>query len=134
MSNPILYFFGAYDGNGHHLYVEDGNYAKPVPTFPWSAQGHDIEGVLQPRAGVRLARGEHPERVEGEALLHGKSGWTALCFWDRSVDTRLESSSNYFAEGTFTVDEMISMASARFAKRWNKMKFAVRLAEMPSSA
>lgn len=92
--------------------------------LPWK----DIDGVLQP--GCREERGHWvhhgvPE-VEGEALLHHKDGWTAISFWDRSVDKRGACNSTYFAEGTFTFDEMVEMAKARFSERWNRMAFEVR--------
>jgi hypothetical protein len=130
-----MYYFGPYDGSGHHMYAEDGDYARGMDdSFPWDIRGHDIDGVLQPQAGVILARGAHPEEVEGEALLHHKAGWTALCFWDRSVDVRGGCSSNYFAQGEYTFDEMVTMANERFAQRWGKMKFTVKLAGTPVSA
>lgn len=47
--------------------------------------------------------------------------------WDRSVDKRGACNSNYFAEGDFTFEQMVTMAKARFAPRWDKMKFEVRL-------
>jgi hypothetical protein len=130
---PRMYYFGPWDRAGHYFFNESGSSLWKIPDFPF---GRDkgkvfVDGCLQPGCPApddRLKRRTRPE-VEGEALLHHIQGWTALCLWDRSVDTRGACSSNYFAEGTFTFDEMVAMASTRFAKRWAKMGFSVVLVE-----
>lgn len=99
-----------------------------------SAFGHEVgkifvDGCLQPGCpdpADRLVRRTRPE-VQSEAALHHIQGWTALCFWDYSVDQRGACNSNYFAEGEFTFGQMVEMAKTRFAQRWNRMKFEVRL-------
>ena len=67
---------------------------------------------------------------EGLALLHHKGGWTALSFWDRSIDSRGGCSSNFFVHGTFTFDQMCQIAEARFPSVWKRYKFKVRLLEV----
>src|ERR1700693_4562864 len=76
-----VYFFGCMRGPGHYLH------SNPSPrglterralcaierSNPW---GYKIDGKLCP-AGAQ---------VQGRALVHHKDGWTALSFWDRSVD------------------------------------------------
>lgn len=97
--------------------------------IPW--QDFEIDGVLQPGCPDpqdRLRRRTRP-MVEGEALLHQKCGWTALSFWDSSVDTRPGCSSTYLAEGIFTFDQMVEKAKAKFGERWNRMRFEIRLVE-----
>ena len=134
-ARPTMYYFGPWDSPGHYFFDEQGRHIRAFnESFPWHWSGHEIDGKMQPGAGVRLARGERLPEVEGEALLHHKDGWTALCMWDRSVDARGACNSNYLAEGIFSFDEMVAMASQRFVKRWNKMKFAVKVAETPVSA
>jgi hypothetical protein len=110
-----------------------GVWRKQQPkSFPWT-EGQ-IDGSMQPHfANCRKKRpysqssycdcGSGPE---GVACIHRKNGWTALCFWDRSVDHRGACNSNYFAEGDFTFDEMVVMAKERFSYRWNKMNFEVK--------
>jgi len=49
------------------------------------------------------------------------------------VDERGACNSNYFAEGTFTFEQMVEMAKTRFAHRWNKMKFEVTPCALYSS-
>ena len=118
-----MFYFGPWDRPGHYFFSENGRpiYDYPHPEVPWKK----VDGVLQPNCTEVPWKRTDPE-IEGEALLHHKDGWTALCFWDRSIDTRMGCNSNYFAKGTFTFEQMIEMAKTRFAERWNKMKFEVR--------
>lgn len=133
---PRMFYFGPWDRAGHYFFDERGCSIDEdcTPGFPF---GHSspkqimVDGRLQPGCpdpNDRLHRRTRAE-IEGEALLHHLQGWTALCFWDRSVDSRGACNSNYFAEGIFTSEEMIAMAKLRFAHRWNKMKFKVRVVE-----
>jgi hypothetical protein len=90
---------------------------------PW--KDWEIDGKLQPGCFYDRGCWEHGRENEGEALLHHKDGWTALSFWDRSVDHRGACNSTYLAEGTFTFEEMVELAKTRFAARWSLMKFQV---------
>jgi hypothetical protein len=129
---PRMYYFGPWARPGHYFFYETGTVvlAAERRQVPWNNR---IDGVLQPGCvfefGEWRSRGTQPE---GEALLHHKDGWTALSFWDRTIDTRLRCSSTYVAEGIFTFDAMVQMAKARFAVRWNKMAFPVRQAASPA--
>jgi len=126
-TTPRMYYFGPWDQPGHYLHDESGRvlWREEEIGLPWT--GGQIDGRLQPGCvpgGSSYAR-RGPE-VEGDALLHRKAGWTAISFWDRSVDTRGACNSTYMAEGEFTFEQMVEMAKARFAVRWNRMKFEVR--------
>lgn len=131
-SEPRMFYFGPWDQPGHYLVDESGYGVRSENrgSFPWHEMGYGgkphIDGNLQPRGKAsQYANHRGPELPQGVAALHHLDGWTALCFWDRSVDTRGACNSNYFAEGTFTFEQMVEMAKSRFAHRWNKMKFAV---------
>lgn len=130
MVEPFMLYFGPLKESGHFLFYDNGEkvlYSEIETAGPWNLA--EIESCLQP--GVVLWRGHYVQRhqkVEGEALLHHKCGWTALSFWDSTIDTRPGCSSTYIAEGIFTFEEMVALAKARFLERWNKMKFEVRLA------
>lgn len=130
MAEPFMLYFGPLKESGHFLFYEDGEkvFLRDRRSIcPW---GDEIDGRLQPGCPDpqdRLQRRTCPMR-EGEALLHHKDGWTALSLWDFTVDTRPGSSSTYLAKGTFTFEEMVELARTRFAERWNKMKFEIRLA------
>lgn len=123
-SKPVMFYYGPWDRPGHFLFDEAGSKVGHNH-LPW---GYSIDGALQPGCYLDRCRWDHrgPQN-EGEALLHHKEGWTALCFWDRSVDERMGCNSNYFAKGIFTFEEMVEMSRVRFAARWNVMKFKVTL-------
>lgn len=127
-----MFYFGPWDRAGHSLVSEIGHsvYGSALGTFPWT--DGEMDGQLQPHFKDCRMRGssrycECPGGPEGKALLHYRQGWTAISFWDRSVDKRNACNSSYFAKGTFTFDEMVEMAKRRFAIRWNKMNFEVTL-------
>lgn len=126
-AQPQMFYFGPWSESGHFLHDESGRLVRDAQRgdFPWS-EG-EIDSQLQPhRDGCNKRSycgcGSLPE---GQALLYKKDGWTALCFWDRSVDKRPGCNSNYFARGDFTFAEMVEISKARFAYRWNRMNFAV---------
>jgi hypothetical protein len=130
-----MFYFGPWDSPGHYIVNESGRsmYGDKLGTLPW--REHELDGALQPHF-ANCAKRNHSDRrsycncpcgQEGPALVHHKDGWTALAFWDRSVDTRGACNSVYMAEGTFTFDEMVALAKARFAVRWSKMAFQVTL-------
>lgn len=129
---PAMFYFGPWERAGHFLFDEHGRSVRDEDRrgLPWNEWKGEIDGKLQPHLQhcKRQAYCRCPE-PEGVALLHHKNGWTALSFWDRSVDSRGACNSTYFAEGIFTFDEMVAMAKARFAERWNKMRFKVKLLE-----
>ena len=136
---PIMLYFGPWGQPGHYLFWEDGRSELPARVggrerpadFPWDewSRENGIDCQLQPGCYRDNRRGDwrHSVENEGKALLHKKAGWTALSFWDRSVDTRGACNSTYFAKGDFTFDQMVEMAKARFADRWRKMQFEVHL-------
>lgn len=124
MGLPKMFYYGPWNCPGHFLFSEQGRSVKRSErgTFPWDEWDSEIgiDGKLQPQG----------DKTEGVALLHHKDGWTALSFWDYSVDVRGGCNSNYFAEGQFTFDEMVEMAKTRFAVRWNRMAFEVKPCEI----
>lgn len=105
-------YFGCWgNSTGHYLF--ESEYQKPpMNTVPWDS----IDGGLAP-AGVK--------QREGVAELHHKNGWTALAFWDRSVDKRPNSNSALFAEGTHSFDEMIQIAKDNFPQIMNRFNFPI---------
>ncbi len=132
-TKPKMFYFGPWDRAGHYFFNEYGNDVDEgkIAGFPF---GHcdgkiAVDGRLQPHTCNKQPKDCHRGTCaqQGESLVHHIRGWTALSFWDSSVDTRGGCNSTYFAEGTFTFDEMAAMAKERFAFRWNKMNFKVFL-------
>jgi hypothetical protein len=125
---PEMYFFGPWERAGHYLHREDGctDY-EAEKTIPWTLG--QLDGGIQPHlcgkeeSGKRCYGGTCAP--QGIASVHHKDGWTALAFWDSSVDHRSGCVSVYLAKGDFDFTQIVDMAKMRFAKRWNKMPFDV---------
>src|SRR5688572_3467525 len=116
---PVIYYFGAMSRRGGHFLFAPGQ--KPASsekkTLPWP----EIDAVLCPDY---VASGTPEEaQVEGRALLHHRDGWTALAFWDRSVDARLGANSVFIAKGDFDLAGMIELARSQFPDVWGRWKF-----------
>jgi hypothetical protein len=130
---PRMLYFGPWERSGHFWFNEDGRtygVDEIAAESPWNPDDAEngIDCQLQPGCyRDKYNHWKHDKETEGAALLHHKAGWTALSFWDRTVDRRGGCNSTYIAEGIFTFEQMVEMAKTRFAKRWNRMKFEVRL-------
>lgn len=123
-----MFYFGPWSEAGHYLTHEGGQSVRrdERDTLPWNEWKGEVDGKLQPHSKDCNSRPYCGcTQTEGIALLHYKDGWSALSFWDRSVDNRGGCNSTYFAKGIFTFEQMVEMARTRFAYRWNKMNFQV---------
>lgn len=113
MTEPIALYFGCARGVwdrdvGHFWYGQNGRrlgLSSPAGV-PWQK----VDGALAPRE-PNYPRGEKPE---GVAALHHKDGWTALAFWDRTGDSRGNSSSTFFFEGEMSFDVALVVAREKF--------------------
>lgn len=114
----VFHYGCANNRKGHFVHAGKGisQYGPEVYNFcainPW---GYEIDSGLCPSG---------PE-IEGRALVHHKDGWTAMSFWDRSVDKRGKCNSNFFAEGTHTFDEMVAIAKDHFPKIMARFEFPI---------
>lgn len=111
-----VFYFGCIGRSGHYMHNTFGNHVHVVGDMPWGPYGED--GALPPQEGPQ---------VEGQAMLHHKGGWTALSFWDRSVDTRPGCSSNFFFRGSYNFAEAMALARTAFPKVWARFTFDVVL-------
>jgi len=122
-----IYYFGCWSLSGHGMYhaggrpVRDGEHATP-----WGYR--DLDCGLCPGINHRHKAWQTPEvQIEGQANLTKKDGWTALSFWDRSTDHRMNSNSNFVAMGDFTFDEMIKLAKQYFPEIMGRFKFEIKV-------
>lgn len=106
-----VYYFGCNERAGHFLWDPSLFLTQNDDKIPW----RNIDGGLCPKN----------KEVEGEALLHVKDGWTAISFWDRSVDKRGACNSSFIAEGVHTFDEMCKIAQEKFPKVWGRFPFKI---------
>jgi hypothetical protein len=117
VSQHKVYYFGCIERAGHYMwlpgprpeYSKDGDFVR---TNPW---GFAIDGSLCPKG---------PE-IQGQALIHHKDGWTALSFWDRSVDGRGKCNSSLLALGALTFAEMVSLFKEHFPSVFGRFTFPI---------
>ncbi len=108
-----VYYFGCLQEAGHHMH--DANLRTDwgfLNSNPW---GRTVDSDLCPKGN----------QAEGKAALHYKGGWTALAFWDRSVDSRPGSNSVFLAEGAFDFGQMLELARATFPSIMQRFTFSI---------
>lgn len=114
-----VYYFGCYQQLGHYLWVPGMRSSQWQPWdrqpgfLPWT----EIDGKLPPQDN---------DQREGSHALHHLNGWTAWALWDRTVDSRFNSNSVFFAEGIHDVDAMKAIAAEHFPEVWDRVKGIVQ--------
>lgn len=124
-----MFYFGCQRESGHYLWRSDGSEASVYTDTPW---GRDIDSELVPGPQRRYIarRCVDPEhQKEGAAKLTHQHGWTAVDFWDRSVDERYGSHSVFVKAGTHSFDDMMEWAYAAFPWVFRRLDFGVILEE-----
>lgn len=112
-----IYYYGCYRDIGHRMLqprslVCSQTELEFLHANPW---GVEIDGDLCP-PGVQW---------EGQALIHHKDGWTVLAFWDRSIDSRPNSNSNFLAKGIFDFEQMLALAREHFPEVISRFHFQI---------
>lgn len=111
------YYFGCMEDKGHFLWDPLTNWPslKNLPAdWPFGPHGEELDGGYTPKHGQKQSR----------ALLAHVDGWTVLAMWDRTVDSRPGSNSNFVAKGELTFDEMVGLAKEHFSKVWERINKA----------
>lgn len=94
-----VYYFGCDGQAGHYMHLPTMRTdTKFMYGNPW---GLSIDGGLLKGAKERY-------------VLAKKDGWTALSFWDNTVDKRPGSHSTFLAQGEFTLEQMFELAHKNF--------------------
>ena len=127
------FYFGCLDRPGHYLSTRRGRRVVDA----WDAQDTltrvfgGIDGKLcwnSPPPGDRGSSYDRDE-TEGLALIThraDKSGdWTALAFWDRSVDRRGACNSAFFCRGQLTFAQMVRVARTVWPEVWARFNFPI---------
>ena len=112
---PDVLYFGCMGRAGHFLFDHDGQ--RPYGSTPW---GYDLDGGLLDSS--------KPE-VEGVVQFHQKDGWTAIAFWDRSVDSRYASNSAFLVAESVSAETLLAMARESWPAVFSRCKFRVALPE-----
>src|SRR5689334_1590601 len=118
------YYFECWKDAGHYLFGSKGRtvYHEEKRLLPQALQTPD--GTLAP-ARRDPAGNIREEAAQGVAALHHIDGWTALSFWDRSVDHRGGSNSTFILRGVHSFEEAESLARKAFPQVWARFTFKV---------
>lgn len=120
MTVARLLFFGCWDRLGHYLHTHAGRTVGPSAS-PW---GFSIDaGLLDQQA----------PQVEGVAVVVQRDGWTAISFWDRSVDTRPGSNAAFLVDELVSGEDLLGRARATFPAVFARFGFEVRLADVTAT-
>jgi hypothetical protein len=115
MTAPKMFYCGCHGDTGHYVWSEDGwRSYKLWKEQPW---GNAIDGGLQPPKW----------RDNGMTRFTQKHGWSALSWWDNSIDTRPGSHSTFVVEGTHSAEEVLAMARNRFPWVFSRFKYEIVL-------
>lgn len=128
---------GAYGHNqaGHYFYGPGGTRAAGIreDTFkviPWGTRVDSRLAPTDPR-GEELPQGQarvhyHPNRVTGQekVAIEGRN-WTAVSFWDRTGDSRGNSSSTFLFNRLLTFEEAIVLARHHWPELFDRFDFEV---------
>ena len=118
MTSPNYFYFGCGDETGHYWWYNGKKFYDP-PIGPW---GLEIDSCLAPLTKSYQA--------EGACSITHKDGWTALSFWDRSVDKRMGSNSAFVVQGIYEFSEMIAKFKELFPKQHGRLKAELILAKV----
>jgi hypothetical protein len=125
LSTETVYYFGCLGTPGHFLHspretgragVQRAPEGFPAPWGSGFMPGAGLDGSLLDKRGGQ---------EEGRVVLHHVDGWTALAFWDRSVDKRGGSNSVFVSRGTLTCAEMLDAARATWPQVFARFTFPV---------
>lgn len=130
------YYFGCWAAPGHYLWLPG------TGGHPYKAGRDEVELLggrshgRDPKPGIipwgysldgGLLKGSR-SYTEGVARVEQRDGWTALSFWDQSVDSRPGSSSTVAFDALLTPEEALAAAREAFPPIFARFPFDVVLA------
>ncbi len=113
---PQVYYYGCWGDKGHFLWTPEQESVRISKMKDATPFGDDIDGYLQKGSARCTGTG-----IPTDARLHHQDGWTALAFWDRTVDTRPGSCSVFLAEGVHDVEAIKEIAHSNFPEVWDRL-------------
>lgn len=118
------YYYGCIKTVGHRMHT-----VKLQQIYGWrSPWGVYPDGTLAPHTSKRCGNGCSTcacTQPEGVSAVHHKDGWTALAFWDRSIDRRTNSNSVFLFSGDHDFLRMIALAIEHFPSVMKRFEFPI---------
>lgn len=113
MNKIEIFYFGCNREAGHCLHDSQGRSVRKTPEdFPFDEKALDT--LLLP---------PNKPQIEGRITHVHIDGWTAIAFWDRTIDRRMGSNSVFVMRGIHSVEEAKKIAEANFPTIWDRFTF-----------
>lgn len=111
---PQVLCFGCIGVPGHYLYQPNGR-SLPLDGQPW---GDELDGGL--------LRGTIPDKIDGQFVTENLDGWTAVSFWDRSGDSRPNSSTTFLINAIIGGDDLLKLARRQWPDLFKRPGFPIK--------
>ncbi len=131
----MILFFGCWKEAGHYMRDPGGDMPRiqvgGMVTDRWSnvvPWGTRVDGCLAPRLpnGAERPNGVASFHVSIEVLPGGEENvWTAISWWDNSIDTRGNSSCTFLADHNGSASSLLAEARAAFPQIFERFKYEV---------
>lgn len=116
------FYYGCWGGTGHYLWTPRGHLADEDRALPWAPNEIDprlagdpaLVNLRMRSAGLFVWDGDVVHQPEGMVRVHRREGWTALAWWDRSLDRRFGSNVAFFVEADVDAEEVVRAARETF--------------------
>ncbi len=129
-----VFYYGCWGGVGHYLWTPRGQFADEDRALPWAP--HEIDprlagdpNLMNPRmraVGIFVWDGNLEHQPEGMVRVHHREGWTAVGWWDRSLDRRFGSNAAFFVEATVDAEEALRAAREAFPAIFARIRYPLR--------
>lgn len=111
---PGFYYYGCWSTTGHYLFQPGGRRIDYLST-PF---GYDLDGRVQPvETHDAYCRGNG---IPALRLVH-RDGWTAVGFWDNTVDSRPKSCGAFVCIGSKNLEQVLAEAKVQFPEIWLRL-------------
>lgn len=117
-------YFGCIDRPGHHLH---GLVSQGTASYAWLGVRELRLQELFGGIDAKLCWNSSHRHIqdEGRAFITHQGEWTALAFWDRTIDHRPGSNSAFFVQGRLTFSQMIRVIRHCWPKVWARFTFPI---------
>lgn len=115
--DPILFYFGCWNGAGHYLRGPSENMGVAVGPFTLGMLDGGFAYHVRDRSGMFV------QDENAVSVTHYK-GWTVMAMWDRSVDTRGGSNAAFICDGLRSHEEMWKLARKYYPRIVARLKAA----------
>jgi hypothetical protein len=133
------FYYGCWQRAGHYLWHR-ANDGTPMKMYDQGASDRRLLGITRNSLGGPT-QGEIPwgycldggilkgtSGKQGEAIVDHRDGWTALSFWDSSVDSRPGSCSTFVFDERLEPADALRLARELWTPIFDRFGFEVALA------